>query len=79
MISRFYGGLLDGQTRSNIRGLRYVVRVDDRTRETYVRDRNRYEYDENHVPAVIAYKLESIERCVEVAGHEGSCRYEVAE
>lgn len=78
MTSKFYGGSLDGQTLAkNIRGLRYIVPVDDRARETYVRDRERYEYDENHVPTVIAYKLESTETCIKAAGHEDHCRYEV--
>lgn len=78
MTSKFYGGSLDGQTLAkNIRGMRYIVRVDDRTRETYVRDRDRYEYDEHHVPTVIAYKLESTEKCIKAMGHEDSCCYEV--
>ena len=78
MVSRFYGGSLDGQTRDNARGMRFIVPVNDfRIRETYVRDRDRYEYDERHVPTVIAYKLELTERCSLSAGHEGACKYEV--
>ena len=78
VTSRFYGGSLDGQMLAkNIRGMRYIVRVDDRTREMYVRDRSRYVFDEHHVPIVIAYKLESTEKCFKAAGHEDSCTYEV--
>lgn len=77
MNAKFYGGSLDGQTRDDARGLRFVVPINDRTRETYVRDRDRYEYDEHHVPTVIAYKLETVEKCTKPAGHEDRCEYEV--
>ena len=78
--SKFYSGSLDGQASEEyIAGKRYIVFLDDRTRETYVRDRDRYVYDENGVPLVIAYKLESIEKCLKEAGHEDACRYEVTQ
>lgn len=78
LVFKFYGGSLDGQTRANVRGMRCVVPLPDgRTRETYVRDRERFEYDEHHVPTVIAYKLETVEKCTKAAGHEDACQYEV--
>ena len=73
VTSKLYGGTMDGQTLERFLGKRHTVVVDDHTLENYVRDRTCYEYDERHVLRVIAYKLESIEKCTMDAGHDGPC------